>query len=64
MIHNNTNFKFSMIDDDKLLIFDMYKIGNGTKLSMKLFGVFNSNLSITTPEMWERRANMEGYHLR
>ena len=45
-------------------IFDMYKIGNDTDVSIKLFGEFNSNLSVPIPEMWQRRENMEGYHLR
>lgn len=42
----------------------MYKIGNDTDLSIKSFGEFNSNLSVSTPEMWQRRDNMEGCHLR
>ena len=45
-------------------IFDMYKIGNDTDVSIKLFGEFSLNLSVPIPEMWQRRENMEGYHLR
>ena len=51
-------------DNDRIQIFDLYKIGSKVEVSIKPFGVFSSNLSIPTPEMWERRANMEGYHLR
>ena len=42
----------------------MYKIGVDTDVSMKSFGEFNSNLSVPIPEIWQRRENMEGYHLR
>ena len=58
-------YKFIFItDNDKIQIFDLYKIGSKMEVSIKPFGVFISNLVVPTPEMWERRANMEGYHLR
>ena len=44
-------------------IYDAYKIGPNTLI--KSFGEFiDGNLIVPTPEMWERRADMEGHHLR
>ena len=61
LIKYKSNF---ITDNDRMQIFDMYKIGSDKEVSIKPFGVFNSNLSVPIPEMWERRENMEGYHLR
>ena len=53
-----------LIIADKIEIFDIYKIGKNSEVSLKPFGIYDSSLKISMPEMWERRVNMEGHHLR
>ena len=51
--------------NDSAKIYDAYKIGPDSQITLKSFGEFiDGNLIVPTPEMWERRADMEGHHLR
>ena len=49
---------------NRINLFDMYKIGDTTDVSLKTFGEVDSSLSVPLPEMWDRRSDMEGYPLR
>ena len=62
---NLRNFHINfLIIADKIEIFDLYKIDKHSDVSLKPFGIYDSALNISVPEMWERRIDMEGHHLR
>lgn len=68
ILNEYKNLRNSYIDfliiADKIEIFDIYKIGKNSEVSLKPFGIYDSSLKISMPEMWERRVDMEGHHLR
>ena len=66
-ISYNTNvFAFTLIEEDNLIqVWDVYNLETKTGAVLKKFGLWNpwNGLQILEPDIWSRRASLEGSHI-
>ena len=64
--YDSLAFCFKMIqDNNSIVIYDVYKIGLENEVKIRQFGEFvDGRFTVAMSKMWERRSDMEGYHLK
>ena len=64
--YDTNAFCYTFVDNKTIEIYDVYKIDMNLKTILKNFGSWSIEygLLVSEPDVWSRRASLEGYHFR